>query len=278
MLIKTGCEVVIDCAQPTPFVAMLYTHPSRAESLRAPDEVETAPAVPIESFYDANGNRCARGVAPAGRFSLRIDTLVEDPFDLDPFYPEAGQLPVPELPVETLPYLLASRYCETDRLADAAYELFGGVRPGWARVQAICDWIHDNVRFGYEHARPNLSAWETFENRAGVCRDFAHLAISFCRALNIPARYGTGYLGDIDIEPEPFPMDVSAWFEVFLEGGWHVFDARFNIRRRGRILMARGRDAVDTAVLTTFGRHGLVDWKVWTDNAEAASTAAPAAS
>ncbi len=268
MFIKTGCEISISCDQPSPLIAMLQVHPDRADALATPDDVTASPAIPLEPFLDHFGNRCVRGVAPVGELRLTADTLVNEPFEPDAWVPDALQFPVESLPVETLLFLLGSRYCEVDRLVSDAWTLFGNVAPGWARVQAICDWIHGNVEFGYAHARPNMTAREVFERRAGVCRDFAHLAITFCRALNIPARYGTGYLGDIDIPPEPFPMDVSAWFEVFLGGAWYTFDARFNTRRCGRILMARGRDAADCAVLTTFGPHRLLDWKVWTDEAQ----------
>jgi transglutaminase-like putative cysteine protease len=229
----------------------------------------------LEPFLDDFRNRCIRGVAPVGELRLRADTLVNEPFELDPWVLHAPELPVETLPPKTLRFLLSSRYCEVDRLMSEAWSLFGAVAPGWTRVQAICDWIHTNVVFGYDNARPNMTAWELFERRAGVCRDFAHLAIAFCRALNIPARYSTGYLGDIDIEPEPFPMDVSAWFEVFLGGAWHTFDARFNTRRRGRVLMARGQDAADCAVLTTFGAHRLVEWRVWTDETIEAPDSVP---
>jgi len=267
MFIKTGCTIAVTCDHPAPFIAMLQVHPERSDALCLPDDVAATPGIPLEPFLDQFGNRCVRGVMPVGGLRLTADTLVYDPFELDPLEPDEPQLPVEALPVEALRFLMASRYCEVDRLTGEAWSLFGAIAPGWAKVQAICDWIHANVAFGYAHARPNMSAWEVFERRAGVCRDFAHLAIAFCRALNIPARYGTGYLGDIDIEPEPFPMDVSAWFEVFLGGAWYTFDARFNTRRRGRILMAHGRDAADCAVLTTFGPHRLVEWRVWTDEA-----------
>ncbi|MEQ8666675.1 MAG: transglutaminase family protein [Rhodospirillales bacterium] len=268
MYIHAGCEITIAFDQPGPFIAMLQVHPDRVDALCAPDDVAATPSIPLEPFLDHFGNRCVRGVAPAGELQLRADTVINDPFEPDALVPDAPQTPIESLPVDTLRFLLGSRYCEIDRMTGTAWSLFGDIQPGWPRVQAICDWIHNNVTFGYSHAQPNMTASEVYERRAGVCRDFAHLAISFCRALNIPARYGTGYLGDIDIEPEPFPMDVSAWFEVFLGGSWYTFDARFNTRRRGRILMARGRDAADCAMLTTFGAHRLVDWKVWTDEAE----------
>ncbi len=265
MFISAGCEIAIEFDQPGPFIAMLQVHPDRVDALCQPDDVRASPSIPLEPFLDHFSNRCVRGVAPVGELRLRAETVVNDPFLPDAWVPDAPQLPVESLPVDTLRFLLGSRYCEIDRMMGAAWSLFGDVQPGWARVQAVCDWIHDNITFGYAYAKPNMTASEVYERRAGVCRDFAHLAISFCRALNIPARYGTGYLGDIDIEPEPFPMDVSAWFEVYLGGAWYTFDARFNTRRCGRILMARGRDAADCAMLTTFGPHRLVDWQVWTD-------------
>ncbi len=275
MFISTGCEIAIECDQPAPFLALLQVHPDRVDSLCLPDDVAVTPAIPLEPYLDHFGNRCLRGVAPVGELRLRANTLVNDPFEPDALVPDAPQVPVESLPVDTLFFLLGSRYCEVDRLIADAWSLFGDTAPGWPRVQAICDWVHTNIEFGYSHTRPNMSAREVFERRAGVCRDFAHLSITFCRALNIPARYATGYLGDIDIAPEPFPMDVSAWFEVFLGGSWYTFDARFNKRRRGRILMARGRDAADCSMLTTYGSHRLVDWKVWTDEADEAPDSMP---
>jgi transglutaminase-like putative cysteine protease len=189
--------------------------------------------------------------------------MVEDSGQPDPVNWNAAQHSVPDLPAETLQYLLGSRYCEVDRLSDIAWNLFGQTPPGWGRVQAICDWIHANIRYGYEYARPTKTAYETYMERAGVCRDFTHIAITFCRCLNIPARYATGYLGDIAVAPLLTPMDFHAWFEVFLDGQWYTFDARHNVPRIGRVLMARGRDAVDVALTTSFGSNNLVNFKVW---------------
>jgi transglutaminase-like putative cysteine protease len=265
MLIRLGYDLLFDVPAPTPMLVLLSTHPSRADSLRAPDQVRAEPDVPIELFTDGFGNRCGRLVAPAGTLRLFADTVVEDSGQPDPICPDAREQPVAELPLDVLPYLLASRYCEVDRLSDVAWDLFGTMTPGWARVQAVCDWVHDHVEFGYAFARPTKSAHDVFVERRGVCRDFTHLAITLCRALNIPARYATGYLGDIGVPLAPFPMDFSAWFEVYLDGRWHTFDARHNVPRIGRVLMARGRDAVDVALTTSFGPTRLERFLVWTD-------------
>jgi transglutaminase-like putative cysteine protease len=265
MLLRLGYDLLFDVPAPTPMLLLLCTHPSRAGSLRAADQPQAEPDVPIELFTDGFGNRCGRLLAPAGKLRLRGDTLVEDSGQPDPVCPDAREHPVQELPVDVLPYLLGSRYCEVDRLGDVAWGLFGTTAPGWARVQAVCDWAHDNVHFGYAFARPTKTAHDVWTERQGVCRDFTHLAITLCRCLNIPARYATGYLGDIGVPPAPFPMDFSAWFEVFLGGAWHTFDARHNVPRIGRVLMARGCDAVDTALTTSFGPTHLEKFVVWTD-------------
>jgi transglutaminase-like putative cysteine protease len=265
MLLRLGYELIFNVPAPVPMLLLLYTHPERAATLCQADRVRTQPEVPLEDFIDGFGNRCARLVAPAGRFRLCNDTVVLDSGMPDSVCPEARQLAVEDLPPETLPFVLASRYCEVDRLADIAWNLFGNTPPGWARVQAVCDWVHEHVTFGYEHARSTKTAFDVYTEKKGVCRDFTHLAITFCRCLNIPARYATGYLGDIGVPPAPFPMDFSAWFEVFLEGRWFTFDARHNVPRIGRVLMARGRDAVDVALTTSFGPTALEQFTVWTD-------------
>jgi transglutaminase-like putative cysteine protease len=265
MLIRLGYELVFDVPAPTPMLLLLYTHPSRADTLRRPDRLRVEPDIPVEEFTDCFGNRCGRILAAAGKLRLWNDTLVEDSGAPDPVRPEARQQAVQDLPAEVLPYLLASRYCEVDRLSDIAWQLFGQGPLGWGRVQAVCDWVHASVQFGYQFARPTKTAYEVYSERQGVCRDFMHLAITFCRCLNIPARYATGYLGDIGVPPAPFPMDFSAWFEVFLDNRWHTFDARHNVPRIGRVLMARGRDAVDAALTTSFGPTRLETFTVWTD-------------
>ena len=240
MLIRLGYDLIFDAPVPVPMLLLLSTHPSRAASHVRPDRLRVEPDVPGVDFIDGFGNRCTRVVAPAGRMRFTNDTLVEDSGLPDAVHPEARQHAVEELPAETLLYLMASRYCEVDSLTEVAWELFGKSPLGWGRVQAVCDWVHANVRFGYAFARPTKTARDVYAERAGVCRDFTHLAITFCRCLNIPARYATGYLGDIGVPRSDAPMDFSAWFEVFLGGQWHTFDARHNIPRMGRVLMARG--------------------------------------
>ena len=265
MLIRVGFELVYEFAQKTPLVLMLNVHPSRARDLVQPDHLRVSPALPVARYLDAFGNICSRLVAPPGEVAIRTDAIVADCGLPDAVEPAARQHEVGELPHDALVFLLGSRYCETERLMNVAWSNFGGTQPGWPRVQAICDFVNSHLRFGYPHARATRTAVEAFVERRGVCRDFAHLAVSLCRCMNIPARYCTGYLGDIDVEPEPEPMDFSAWFEVYLGGRWYAFDARHNVPRIGRIVMARGRDAADVALSTTFGRNTIKRFNVVTD-------------
>jgi transglutaminase-like putative cysteine protease len=246
-------------------VLMLNVHPSRAPDIIRPDQLRIAPTLPATRYTDAFGNTCTRLVAPAGQVEISTDALVADSGLPDPVEPDARQHEVAELPHDVLVFLLASRYCETDRLMQDAWARFGKTPLGWPRVQAICDFVHSHVRFGYQHARATKTAAEVAVERRGVCRDFAHLAITLCRCMNIPARYCTGYLGDIGVPPEPEPMDFSAWFEAYLGGRWYSFDARHNVPRIGRIVMARGRDAADVAISTTFGPNLLKRFLVHTD-------------
>jgi transglutaminase-like putative cysteine protease len=271
MLIRAGFEIAYDCPAPTPMLLVLSVHPSRMRDLRTPQNIEFTPAISSQNYIDSFGNACTRIVAPAGVTTVKTDFLVADSGKPDEVALEAQQHPIEELPTDTLVYLLGSRYCETDHLGDLAWQLFSGTPPGWPRVQAICDYVHERITFGYPHACATRSAREGHAEQQGVCRDFAHLAITLCRCMNIPARYCTGYLGDIGVPPVPDPMDFSAWFEVFLGGRWYTFDARHNKPRIGRIVMARGRDATDVAISTSFGRSTLVTFKVVTDEvAEAA--------
>jgi transglutaminase-like putative cysteine protease len=253
MLIRLAYDIQFDIPYEIAMVALLHVHPSRTADLLEPDEIQTEPPLEVTSYYDSFGNRCARFVAPAGHLRLFCSTLIKDSGDVDEVNLEAQSAPVGALPDEQLRYLLSSRYCEVDRLSTVAYDLFGETKPGWARVQAICDWVNKKVKFDYQQARPTKTAMDVFTERVGVCRDFQHLAITFCRAMNIPARYATGYLGDIGV-PLRLPMDFSAWFEVWLDGRWWAFDARNNIPRIGRILMATGLDAADVALTTSFGQ------------------------
>jgi transglutaminase-like putative cysteine protease len=266
MLLRVGCEIVFNSPDPAAMVLMLYLHPSRAPTIRKAEQLAVQPGVAVAEYIDVYGNRCGRIVAPAGRLQLRHDAIVEDCGLPDLQVSSAPQQNVQNLPHEVLLFLLASRYCEVDsELKDVCWTLFGRFQPGWPRVQAICDFVHRHIRFDYMQARVTRTALEAYRERVGVCRDYTHLAITFCRALNIPARYCTGYLGDIGVPAAPSPMDFSAWFEAFLGGQWYAFDARNNQPRIGRVLMARGRDAADVALTTTFGVNQLQSFKVWTD-------------
>jgi transglutaminase-like putative cysteine protease len=265
MRIHFGFDIAMEFAQATPMLMMLNVHPSRRRDLIVPDLLRLEPDVRLSTYIDAFGNRCSRVVAPPGRFRVATDAVIVDSGLPDRFAPEAREVLIADLPSETLIYLLGSRYCETDALSQTAWNHFGHTRPGWSRVQAIVDFVHDHLDFGYQHARATRTALESFNERRGVCRDFAHLAVTLCRCMNIPARYATGYLGDIGVPEDPSPMDFSAWFEVYLEGGWYAFDARHNKPRIGRIVMAYGRDAADVALTNSFGSHYLSTFQVWTD-------------
>jgi transglutaminase-like putative cysteine protease len=268
MLIRAGYEIRYDSNVATPMMAMLSIHPSRNKDLTTPHRIVAAPDVPMYDYLDAFGNVCTRVTVPAGGLTLSCDFTIQDGGLPDAVVADAKQHPVEDLPDDVLIFLLGSRYCETDRLSDTAWSLFGHVPEGWQRVQAVVDFTHRHIEFGYHHARSTKTAWDAHQEREGVCRDFAHLAITLCRCLNIPARYCTGYLGDIGIPPVDAPMDFSAWFDVYLGGAWHIFDARHNRPRIGRILMARGRDATDTALTTTFGPATLVGFDIHTIEVE----------
>lgn len=265
MLIKIGFDIEFELRSATPMVLMLFVHPSREPHLRSPQELVVTPATPVTFYSDLFGNRCARLLAPTGNLRLQVETTIEDSGAPDPQAPGAAQHPVQDLPDETLAFLMSSRYCEVDKLSDIAWQLFGQTPPGWARVQAICDWVHNHVTFGYHFADSTKSAFDVYTDGKGVCRDFSHLALTFCRCMNIPARYVTGYMGDIGVPAAPTPMDFSGWFEVYLGDRWHTFDARHNIPRIGRIVMATGRDAADVALTTNFGSATLKKFHVISD-------------
>ena len=265
MQIRVGFNLTYECQQPTPMILMLNTHFTRAVDVVTTDHIITQPPVEITAYRDGFGNWCSRIVAPPGILQISTDAVVYDcglPDTLEPF---ALQHAVEDLPAETLVYLLGSRYCETDRLSEIAWSLFQHTLLGWSRVQAICDFVHTHLSFGYEHARATKTALEAYSERTGVCRDFTHLAVAFCRCMNIPARYCTGYLGDIGVPFTPAPMDFSAWFEAYLGGRWHTFDPRNNIPRIGRVLIGQGRDAADVPISNSFGLNTLKSFKVWTD-------------
>jgi len=262
MKIRAGYQIAYECPQPTPMLLMLHVHPSREPDLIIPDDIRFNPLVEHRQYRDGFGNICTRVLAPAGRLEISTDFIIQDTGMPDLVVPDVAQKPVEQLPDDVLVYLLGSRYCDTDQLSDIAWRLFGGVQGGWARVQAICDYVHERIRFNYDDACSTRTAWQGHNEQVGVCRDFAHLAITLCRCMNIPARYCTGYLGDIGIAPVDAPMDFSAWFEAYLGGRWYTFDARHNTPRIGRVLMATGRDATDVAISTSFGPSSLVSFAV----------------
>jgi transglutaminase-like putative cysteine protease len=268
--IRAGYDIAFQCFQETPMVLMLSIEPARLGDLLSEHRIRFSPDIAARDYVDMFGNTCTRIVAPPGLLEIRNEFLIADSGLPDEVAPQARQLEVGALPDEVLIYLLGSRYCDTEKLSNQAWSLFGGVMPGWQRVQAICDYAHDRISFGYHHARSDRTASEGHEERIGVCRDFAHLAVTLCRCMNIPARYCTGYLGDIGVPIDPAPMDFSAWFEVYLDGRWFTFDARHNHPRIGRIVMARGRDAADVAISTNFGGVQLVRFSVVTDEVTSA--------
>ncbi len=263
--IKVGCDIHFEFPQPTPMIVVLNVHYSRVSDLEQPDYLITRPSVPLEGYRDSFGNWCCRFVAPAGHFEILTDAVVRDSGKWDTVDLNAVEHPVEQLPADTIQYLLGSRYCETDRLADEAWRLFGNVAPGWSRVQAICDYVQDHITFDYQLARPTRTAYEAYVERQGVCRDFAHLAVTFCRCLNIPTRYCTGYITDIGLPPPYEAMDFAAWMEVYLGGRWHTFDPRNNAPRIGRILVAHGRDAADVPLTQSFGPSTLSKFLVWAE-------------
>jgi transglutaminase-like putative cysteine protease len=263
MLIHAGYTLTFDCNAPTPIIAMLNLHPSRLADLRSPYEMSIGAGTDREDYCGAFGNICTRLMLPTGMTTLSCNFVIEDSGKPDPQYP-ADQQPVEELPSEVLTYLLGSRYCDTDRLTTEAWRLFSGTAPGAPRVRAIVDFVHRHITYGYCYARATRTAYEAYEERVGVCRDFAHLAVALCRCMNIPARYCSGYLGDIGVPPVDIAMDFHAWFEVYLGNSWHAYDARHRIPRTGRILMAVGRDAADTALTTAFGWARLTRFDVYT--------------
>jgi transglutaminase-like putative cysteine protease len=268
MRIRLGCEMRYAFPYPVPMVVMLNVHPSRAGALEEPDALRTEPPVPVEIYRDGFGNLCGRLTAPAGSFTIGTDAVIRDDGKPDPAHPDAEQHAVEALPPETIVFLLPSRYCESDLLADTAWQLFGGIAPGWKRVQAVCDFVHAHIAFGYEFAHRDRTAVDAYAGGRGVCRDFTHLAVAFCRALNIPTRYCTGYVSFLG-EPEPHPAgDFAAWMEVYLGGRWHVFDPRNNSPRVGRVMVAYGRDAADVPLTHTFGPNPLVGFRVWADEVD----------
>jgi transglutaminase-like putative cysteine protease len=269
MQLRVGYELIYNCPQNVPMILLVNIHYSRTSDIVIPDHLTTEPAIPFTAYRDAFGNWCTRLLAPAGRLRLTADGIIRDSGRLDEFAPDAQQHAIENLPEETLVFLLGSRYCETDLLTQAAWQLFESTPPGWWRVQTICDYVHNRIAFDYQNARPTRSAAQAFEERTGVCRDYAHLAVTFCRCMNIPARYCTGYLGDVGTPPPWGVGDFAAWIEVYLGGRWHTFDPRNNVPRIGRVLIAQGRDAADVPLTHTFGPGTLSGFRVWADEVPA---------
>lgn len=265
MKIRAGFTLSYECPQPTPMLLTLNIHPSRRVDLLTDQVLSFDRPTSVWGYVDGFGNACTRIVAPAGLTTITTDFEIYDSGEPDPVAWDAVQHDIQHLPDDILVFLLGSRYCDTDRLSDFAWAQFAHTPPGWARVQAICNFVHNHIAFNYQNADPLRTAHGGYMDRTGVCRDFAHLAITLCRCMNIPARYCTGYLGDIMVPPVPDPMDFSAWFEVYLSGRWYTFDARHNRPRVGRILMAVGRDATDVALSTSFGPSRLAHFEVVTD-------------
>ena len=266
MFVRIGFDLQYDCPGVTPMLLMLHTHPEFSSRLQRPERLIIEPAaVEHHDFTDTFGNVATRVVAQPGKVRIWADNVIYDSGEPEPTIEGAKLHAVEELPDDAVQFLLASRYCEVDRMSQQAWDLFGKTPATWERVQAVTDWVHDRVEFGYAFARSTKTAFDVCEERKGVCRDFQHLAITLLRALNVPARYCTGYLGDIGVPPNPTPMDFSAWLEVYLGNTWYALDGRHNSPRIARILMARGRDATDVAISTTFGPAKLEKFTVWTD-------------
>ena len=265
LTLSVGYDLIYECPQPTPMMLMLHIHHVRAADIIEADLMYADPHIPTVPYRDGFGNWCTRILAPTGRLRLSARALLRDSGEPDPIAVASNQHPVEELPEDVVVYLLGSRYCETDRLTEAAWDLFSRAPSGAARVQAICDFVHHHITFNYQDARSTRTAWDALQERKGVCRDYAHLAVALCRCMNIPARYCTGYLTDIGVEPPYGPMDFAAWFEAYIGGRWHTFDARNNTPRIGRILIGQGRDAADVPIAHTFGPNKLVSFRVWTD-------------
>ena len=265
MLIQAGFKIAFQCPASTPMLLQLNVHPSRAADLRSPDIIRSDPALPMSSYLDQFDNRVTRLQAPPGLVTFENRFEIYDSGQPDDTPPDSPLSPISSFPDNVLLFLVSSRYCDSDALADFAWSKFQNISGGYARVRAICDFVHSHIRFNYLEASPKRSASDAMRERVGVCRDFAHLAVALCRCMNVPARYCTGYLGDIGVPLDPNPMDFSAWFEVFLDGRWYSMDARHNHPRIGRIVMGRGRDAADVAISTAFGEAKLAHFEVVTD-------------
>jgi transglutaminase-like putative cysteine protease len=270
MQIRYGFDIELELFQPTTIITVMDVHPSRYGDVVEESGLHCNQDPHFEKFTDCFGNVSRRITAEAGPLSLQLQGLVNDTGQREPTNANAVQTTVSMLPADVLPFVAASRYCETDLISNFAWSRFGSIEGGWAKVQAVCDFVHDRLHFSYPNARETRTAAQAMEERSGVCRDFTHLAVTLCRCINIPARFCNGYLGDIGVPPDPSPMDFNAWFEAYLDGQWYTFDARHNEPRIGRVLISRGRDAADVAMITTFGPHRLLKFKVITEEVRSA--------
>lgn len=268
MLIRYGYDITIDSDGPLPMILQMSARPERQLDLRDTEAFATSPPVPFSTFVDRHGNFCRRLTAPPGPFQITQRALIADSGLPEPVFQDAQEMPIEALPDDVLSFLMASRYVDTDLISQAAWDLFGNIAPGWGRVQAIMDWVHGHIAFDYMDADATRTAHDAFLQGKGVCRDYAHLAIAMCRALNIPARYVNAYLGDIGMPPPYGPMDFAASVQVYLSGRWWSFDPRNNLRRIGRIVVGYGRDAGDVALISSFGQHRLINFTVITDEVD----------
>ena len=264
MRVRVGCEFRYESLGSTPTVWQVRPRADAAQRLTN-ESWNAEPRLPRSSYHDSYGNVCDRMTLPAGSTVVRYDAQVEVSGEIDEIDKSAREVPVELLPDETMVFLLPSRFCLSDVLRDRAWELFGATEPGWSRVSAVCNWVHDNVRFQAGASNALTSTLDVWDSRTGVCRDFAHLGLTLCRSLNIPARYVFGYLPDIGVDPPYDPMDFCAWTEVYLENRWWTFDPRNNSPRVGRVVIGRGRDALDVAMVTTYGAPILQEMTVWAD-------------
>lgn len=275
VLLSIGCKLDLRCEPGTPLLALVHVHGGLAADLVAPEQVQVLPDRSYEVLTDQAGNRWCRLLAASGSTRLTYATTIQVSDATDPVLPHVGQCPIQALPIDAYCFLNASTYCDTAALMELAWSTFAGITPGWPLVQAVCDWVHERIRFDYSASQQHQNATQSVAGGAGVCRDYAHLAITLCRCLNIPARYCTGYLGYTGLARGEAPVDFSAWFEVFLQDRWHVFDARHNFPRCGRVLIGRGRDAADVPFLRSFGAHELTGFLVITEEVDAPSAAGP---
>ena len=271
MRVRVGCEFTIESSSPTPTAGIVRPRDRDWHTLLA-ERRTVSPDIPVHSYVDGFGNQVWRWLAPAGVMQIRYDAIAEVPDSPDPVLADLPGTFIDAVPDDALIYTLPSRHCQSDLVIDEAWRLFSDAPDGWARVQAICDWAHQNIQYGYGNSISTTSGYDAYQQRRGVCRDFAHTGVMFCRAMNIPARYVCGYLPDIGVPYDPNPMDFHAWFEAYVGGAWRTFDARHNTPRIGRVLIARGRDAVDTALLTSYGLSSLTGFSVWAAQIDEATT------